>query len=83
MKLEVENESGTLHNISVPGLQIDRDIPPHGTAEIEVAFPQSGAMRFFCKFHAALGMNGELLAGDAPPQPVSQDASGQTAQAGP
>jgi YVTN family beta-propeller protein len=83
LKLEVENESGTFHNISVPGLQIDRDIPPHGTTEIEVTFPQSGAMRFFCKFHAALGMNGELLAGDAPPQPVSQDASGQTAQAGP
>jgi len=28
-------------------------------------------VRFFCKFHSELGMNGELLTGDATPQAVS------------
>ncbi len=78
LKLEVENESGTLHNISIPALKIDRDIPPKSKVELEIAFPQSGMVRFFCKFHAALGMNGELLAGDAVPQPVSQGLPAKT-----
>lgn len=64
LTLEIENESGTLHNLSIPALQIDKDIPPEGKVEVQVTFPQSEALRFFCKFHAPLGMNGELLAGD-------------------
>jgi hypothetical protein len=34
-------------------------------------FPSSGVVRFFCKFHSARGMNGELLTGDTKPQDVS------------
>jgi YVTN family beta-propeller protein len=67
LQLEIENESGTLHNISIPALGLDRDIPPKGKVEIAVTFPPSGVIHFFCKFHAALGMNGALLAGDAKP----------------
>ncbi len=67
LKLEIENESSTLHNISIPEQQIDKDIPPKGKVMIEVTFPQSGVVRFFCKFHAALGMNGALLTGEATP----------------
>ena len=62
LTLEVANESGTLHNLSMPALGLDNDIPPRGTAEVEVSFPDSGTVRFFCKFHAALGMSGELQA---------------------
>ena len=67
LRLTVENHSGTLHNIALPDLAIDRDIPPKGKAVIDITFPRSGAVRFFCKFHAALGMKGELRAGDASP----------------
>jgi YVTN family beta-propeller protein len=63
LKLSVENESTTLHNINIPGLSIDRDIPPKGVVEVEVTFPASGMLPFFCKLHAALGMHGELRAG--------------------
>src|SRR5262249_26429337 len=72
VKLEIENESGTLHNFSLPALGLDKDLAPKGTVEVEVTFPPSGELRFFCKFHAALGMHGALLAGDATPAPVSQ-----------
>jgi YVTN family beta-propeller protein len=72
LTLEIENESGTLHNLSIPALQLDTDVPPKGKVQVEVTFPPSGGLHFFCKFHTAMGMNGELLAGDATPQAVSQ-----------
>jgi YVTN family beta-propeller protein len=67
LKLVVENESSSLHNVSIPGLGVDTNVPPHASAEIELTFPQAGSAPFFCKFHTALGMNGALLVGDATP----------------
>jgi YVTN family beta-propeller protein len=67
LKLVVENESSALHNVSIPGLGVDTNVPPHASAEIELTFPQSGSTTFFCKFHTAIGMNGALLVGDATP----------------
>jgi len=32
---------------------------------VNVTFPSSGVLAFFCKFHGALGMNGQLLTSDA------------------
>ncbi len=72
LTLEVENESGTLHNLSIPGQRIDRDIPPRSKTKVDIVFPASGVVGFSCKFHGALGMNGQLLAGDAVPGPLSQ-----------
>jgi plastocyanin len=70
LKLEIENESNTLHSFTIPEQKVDMDIPPKGKIVVEVTFPQSGLVGFFCKFHSALGMNGELLTGDAKPQAV-------------
>jgi plastocyanin len=70
LKLEIENESNTLHSFTIPEQKLDMDIPPKGKIVVEVTFPQSGLVGFFCKFHSALGMNGELLTGDAKPQAV-------------
>jgi YVTN family beta-propeller protein len=78
LTLEVENESGTLHNFSIPDQHIDQDIPPKGKVRIDVTIPPSGVVHFFCKFHTALGMNGELLAGDAAPQSVSHGVTHRT-----
>jgi len=67
LTLIVESEAATLHNLSIPALGIDKDIPPKGKVQIAVTFPASGVLAFFCKFHGPLGMNGQLLTGDAPP----------------
>jgi YVTN family beta-propeller protein len=67
LTLLVENEARTLHNISIPALGIDNDIPPKGKVQLAVTFPASGMLAVSCKFHAALGMNGQLLTGDAGP----------------
>jgi YVTN family beta-propeller protein len=65
LTLLVENEAGTLHNISIPALGIDKDIPPKGKVQVDVTFPASGTLALSCKFHGPLGMNGQLLTGDA------------------
>jgi len=62
VRLRIENESGTLHNITIAGLQVDRDILPKKTIEVDVTIPESGALVFSCKFHGPLGMNGQLTA---------------------
>ena len=67
LTLLVENEARTLHNLSIPALGIDKDIPPKGKVQVDVTFPASGVLVFSCKFHGPLGMNGQLLAGDAAP----------------
>jgi len=67
LTLLVENEARTLHNISIPALGIDNDIPPKGKIQVDVTFPASGMLAVSCKFHGSLGMNGQLLTGDAGP----------------
>jgi plastocyanin len=67
LTLVVENESTTLHNLTIPSLGIDRDLRPKGKVTLDVTFPASGVLRFYCKVHEALGMGGELLAGAAVP----------------
>ncbi len=66
LRLTVDNRSGTLHNVAIPDLMIDRDIPPRGRTAIVVTFPKTGTIRLFCKFHSSLGMKGELRAAAAP-----------------
>ena len=78
LTLEIENESGTLHNFSIPDQHVDQDIPPKGKVQVDVTIPPSGVAHFLCKFHTALGMNGELLAGDAAPQSVSHGVTHRT-----
>lgn len=75
LKLVIKNEGKAPHTFTIAEQQIDQTIQPGGTAELTVAMPASGALRFYCKFHAAQGMNGELLAGDATPQPASSTGS--------
>ena len=67
LTLLVENEASTLPNISIPALGIDKDIPPKGKVQVDVTFPASGTLAVSCKFHGSLGMNGQLLTGDAGP----------------
>jgi plastocyanin len=81
LKLEIENESGTLHNISLPEQSLDMDIPPKGTVTVEVVFPASGTLRFFCKFHEALGMHGALRVGDVS-QPAMSHSLGTSTSTG-
>ncbi len=64
LTLMIESEASTLHNFSIPALGIDKDIPPRGKVQLDVTFPASGTLTFYCKFHGPLGMKGMLKTGE-------------------
>lgn len=68
LTLEIENESKDQHKFTVAEQQINTDIAAKSKASVKLMVPRSGVVRCFCRFHTGQGMNGELLAGDAPPQ---------------
>jgi predicted lipoprotein with Yx(FWY)xxD motif/plastocyanin len=82
LRVKVDNETkNTLHNFSLPGLQIDKDVPAGTAMDFELTFPQSGVLLFLCKYHTGSGMNGELLTGSATPQAASAAAPAAPAAA--
>lgn len=62
--VKLTNESSTVpHNFSVDGQDVNVDLDPGATQTVTVAFPQSGSVTFFCEYHKASGMLGELTVG--------------------
>ena len=61
LRLRVENMSGTLHNLTIPALGVDRDLPPRGRVELDLELPAASVLPFHCKFHGPLGQNGQLV----------------------
>jgi plastocyanin len=60
VKLELKNEGTALHNFTLQDQNIDQDVAAGQSGEVTVTFPQSGFLEFFCKYHKAMGMVGEL-----------------------
>jgi plastocyanin len=58
--LEIANEGTAQHNFSITDQNVSVNIDPGSSEEVEVTFPASGTVEFFCSFHRALGMAGEL-----------------------
>jgi plastocyanin len=58
--LEVRNEGTAQHNFSIDSQRLDVTIAPGASEEVEVTFPASGTVEFYCSFHRSLGMVGEL-----------------------
>lgn len=63
LTLELFNEGGNIHNFSLTEQEISEDLQEGGNQEVQVRFPDSGALTFFCRYHAELGMRGELKVG--------------------
>jgi plastocyanin len=58
LKLELENEGENEHNFTISELNVDQDVEPGESAEVDVTFPDSGTLSFFCKYHKDAGMAG-------------------------
>jgi plastocyanin len=60
-QITLKNEGAALHNFSVEGQNVDKDVQP-GETETEdvIAGLQPGTYTMFCKYHRALGMEGTL-----------------------
>jgi len=62
IKLELSNDSTIVHNLSLTDQKVDQDVLPDQSMDVTVTIPQSGFVEFFCKYHKAQGMVGELTA---------------------
>jgi plastocyanin len=60
LTLRLANHGTVEHNFTLPGLGISRDVPPKETASVQLIVPRSGTRVFYCKYHKARGMAGEL-----------------------
>jgi plastocyanin len=67
LKMAIENAATIDHNFSLDEQGVQQDITPGGRATVEVTFPTSGSLRFFCALHAGQGMNGQLVSGATAP----------------
>jgi plastocyanin len=60
LQITIDNEGNTKHNFTIESQKVDEDINPGKEVAVTVTFPQSGSVEFFCEYHHALGMGGEL-----------------------
>jgi plastocyanin len=65
--LRIVNNGSSKHNFSIDGADVDIDTDPGHTSETEVVggIAEPGTYEFFCKYHRALGMVGEITITEA------------------
>lgn len=63
--LELKNEGSTEHNFTLSDQGVDQDVEEGETAKVTVTVPQSGSLRFYCKYHRSMGMTGTLKVGSS------------------
>lgn len=60
--LELDNEGGVEHNLTIDDQNIDQDVESGEDAKVTVTIPASGQVSFYCKYHKDRGMAGALEA---------------------
>jgi plastocyanin len=75
--IELENEGTAPHTFTVDDGSVDEELQPGDRVEMDVTWPDSGALRFVCRFHADGGMIGALsVEGDLGASAASQQETG-------
>jgi predicted lipoprotein with Yx(FWY)xxD motif/plastocyanin len=66
LTVTIKNQGTQEHTFTVPGQAVDADLTPGKKMTVQVAVPSTGALRFYCRFHGPLGMQGAIFtkAGD-------------------
>ena len=61
LSLDLHNEGAIPHTFTVDGARIDEELPSGAEGiSIDVTFPATGALVFYCRFHREQGMVGAL-----------------------
>ena len=61
ISVALKNDGATLHNFSIDGLGVSKDLEPGKKASVSFAPTATGTITFYCKYHQALGMTGTIL----------------------
>jgi len=64
----VFNKGKEVHNITIPGFEVDMDVAPGQSIDIKLrainAEPRDGFFSFYCKFHQSQGEAGRIKIAD-------------------
>jgi plastocyanin len=60
LKIELDNEGSVPHTFTIDDQNVDVQVEPGEDASVDVTFPDSGFVEFYCRFHRGSGMAGEL-----------------------
>ena len=58
VSVHLVNEGATEHTFTIDSLSVDQTLASGEEADASFTMPDSNAVRFYCRFHAALGMQG-------------------------
>src|SRR5687768_8489503 len=56
----VSNTGEAPHTFTIKDLDIDEELQPGDETQVTVTFPDSGSVKFICRFHVGGGMEGAL-----------------------
>lgn len=62
----LDNAGTVTHNLTVEGTSIDEDVDPGAQIETGPLDLEPGTHRYFCQFHEAQGMEGQLVVTEVP-----------------
>lgn len=60
LTLSLHNEGSAAHTFTIDSAGIDEELQPGDEGSVDVTFPDSGALVFYCRFHRGSGMLGAL-----------------------
>jgi plastocyanin len=79
LSVSLHNEGAAPHTFTIEDQNVDEELQPGDEATVEVTFPESGAVAYFCRFHVGGGMAGGLsVGGDLEAGSGSTGTSGET-----
>jgi plastocyanin len=77
VEVSLENEGDEPHTFTIDGTDVDEQVAPGAKATVEVTLPDSGSLRFYCRFHVGSGMQGAfVVSGDAASAPTTVVSGG-------
>lgn len=78
LTVELLNNGSNPHTFTLDAIKVDIEIQPDLNGGTKVTFPESGALLFYCRFHAGGGMRGGLSAGGDLEPAVGSEGTGDT-----
>ena len=64
LEVKIENEGDNTHTFTIDSANVDVEIKSGDDGSAEVTVPDSGALRFYCRFHSGQGMQGAIYTKD-------------------
>jgi plastocyanin len=56
----IKNMGSVPHTFTIDSMNVDVTVSPGSETTVDVTFPASGTVDFYCKFHKSMGMTGTL-----------------------